>query len=99
MSKKNNNTKKSRSQHSGDHQKPASKIERIATVIIKPDTSEKIDAQTGNVSDLEMYHYLSTLTKHFASVLCADASDAVGDNPEDQLQYLDWRIEQSGMNG
>lgn len=85
-------------QKSNKYQVPQSKSERIATVLIKPDSRSKIDAQTGNVSDLEMYMYLRDLTKHFATVLVNDATEVVGDNDEDRNQYLEWRIKNSGLN-
>ena len=87
---KNQSSKKSHGQQSRVRKpKPTS---RRATIIICPDKDEKIDVQTGNVSDLEMYKYLSDLSKHFAKVLIDDATEVVGDNPEDQVKYLDWRI-------
>ncbi len=90
--------RKKHAQKSKLHQQPAKKRERTATVIIKPDAEAKVEIQTGNVSDLEMYKYLSDMAKHFAQVICSEAEEVVGDDPEEQIKYLNWRIEQSGIN-
>ncbi|NQY30344.1 MAG: hypothetical protein HRT69_12835 [Flavobacteriaceae bacterium] len=51
------------------------------------------------MSDLEMYMFLRDMTHHFAKTICDDASEVVGDNSEEQIKYLNWRIDQSGLNG
>lgn len=96
---KEKNNRKKDSQKSKKPQLPQPKSGRKATVTIQPDSDTKVDIQTGNVSDLEMYMYLRDMTKHFATVLCEEASEVVGENPEEQIKYLDWRINQSGLNG
>ena len=57
-------SKKSRGQKSKKNQLPTPKKEREATISIKPDAEFKVDIQTGNVSDLEMYKYLYDMAKH-----------------------------------
>lgn len=91
--------RKKGSQKSKRHQLPQQKSLRKATVIISPDAESKVDIQTGNVSDLEMYMYLRDMAKHFATVVCQDAKEVVGGSTEDQIKYMDWRIQQSGLNG
>lgn len=97
MQEKNN--RKKRGQKTNLPQQPQPKSQRKATVIITPDAEKKVDIQTGNVADLEMYMYLRDMTKHFATTLCKEAQEVVGDSPEEQVKYLDWRIAQSGLNG
>lgn len=71
---------------------------RVATVKITPDNEkQRMDVQTGELSDLEMYHHLMILCKHFAENLCKDAVDVVGDDPQKMNEYLEWRIKQSGI--
>ncbi|WP_438423100.1 hypothetical protein [Aquimarina macrocephali] len=93
--------RKKGSQKSNKNQLPQPKSQRIAKVIIKPDaliSESRVSITTGNVSDLEMYKYLSDMAKHFATVVCNEAKEVVGENPEEQIKYLDWRIKQSGIN-
>jgi len=94
-----NDNKKSKGQLSKKPQQPQPKNMREAVVKIRPDAEVKVDIQTGNVSDLEMYKFLQDMAKHFARVLCEDAKEVVGDSPEEQIKYLNFRIEQSGLNG
>jgi hypothetical protein len=91
--------RKSKDQKSKIDLIPQPKSKRKATITISPDSSVKVDVQTGSVSDLEMYMFLRDITKHFATVLCNDAEEVVGDNQEDQAKYLDWIIKKSGLNG
>ncbi|MDY8137589.1 hypothetical protein [Aquimarina sp. 2201CG5-10] len=93
--------RKKREQQRDKFLKPQPKVQRKAVVTIKPDAKipeSKVSIDTGSVSDLEMYKYLSDMAKHFATVLCQEAGEVVGDDPDDQIKYLNWRIEQSGIN-
>ncbi|MEX0274305.1 MAG: hypothetical protein AB3N16_08005 [Flavobacteriaceae bacterium] len=92
------NPKKSKGQLSKHPVNKKVPLNRRAVVVIEPDSEMKVEIQTGSVSDLEMYMYLRDMTQHFASTLCADAKEAVGDSPEEQIKYLNWRIKQSGLN-
>ena len=90
--------RKSQAQKSNRHQLPQLKGKRKATITISPDLTYKVDIETGNVSDLEMYKYLRDMTEHFAKVLCSEAEEVVGEDADEQIKYLNWRIEQSGLN-
>lgn len=90
--------RKGKSQRTKKDQQPSRGTKRTAVITITPDAKYKIDVQTGDVSDVQMLHYLRDLTKHFAKVLVDESKDVVGDSLEDQERYLDWRIQQSGMN-
>ena len=90
--------RQSKSQTPKVPQQPHPKVGRIATIKITPNAECKADVQTGNLSDLEMYYHLNHLTKAFAEKLISNAEEVVGDDPDAQAKYLDWRIEQSGIN-
>lgn len=98
MSKNESGNAKKNSQKSKKPLQPIRRKIRKAIVTITPDEQCKVDIQTGNVSDLEMFKYLSDMARHFAVILCNDAAEVVGDSIEEQNKYLDWRIKQAGIN-
>ena len=96
---KEKNNRKKHTQKSKAPMQPQPKKYREAIIKIRPDAQVKIDAQTGEVSDIEMVQFLRDLTQHFAKAVIQDAKEVVGDSEEEQAAYIDWRIEQSGLRG
>ncbi len=59
---------------------------RKCTIILTPDNeSERVNVQTGTVTNLEVLEALQVLSKHFAREICKEYAEITGDKNVDPM--------------